>query len=281
MDTKPLVIARTGDVQNAPENTLPAFESAILRGADGVELDVHPTLDEKLVVHHFYNLGITDDGDGLVCEHTLAALRALDSGNWFDRRFAGEPKPTLGEVFELCKGRVGLEVHLHGSNLGFLRQVVAEVERFGLVEDVELTTAHYPLLPHVRTLNPELRCGTFYDEPPEWTPTRLAQRHIPDWASLLGTTHVHLDVSLLTAHFVSRLHRNSFIVHGSNLDTNEEIERGLSAGVEQFSTGHLGRALELRDAFVQSRASSSTRPHDSGTGSTSLSQYRDTSERAE
>lgn len=245
MQTEPLIIARTGDVQNAPEDTLPAFESAILRGADGVELDVHPTLDEKLVVHHFYNLGITDDGDGLVCEHTLAELRALDSGRWCDRRFAGEPKPTLGEVFELCKGRVGLEVHLHGSSLGFLRQVVAEVERFDLADDVELTTAHTPLLPHVRTLNPELRCGTFYHEPEEWKSVRLAQRHILDWASLLGTEYIHLDVAFLTRDFVSYLRRHSFTVHGSNLDTNEEIQRGLNVGVDQFSTGCLGLALEL------------------------------------
>jgi len=255
MHEKPLVIARTGDVENAPENTLPAFESAIARGADGVELDVHPTLDGELVVHHFYNLGTTDDGEGLVCEHTLAELKALDSGGWFDERFAGEAKPTLAEVFELCKGRARLEVHLHGSSLDFLWQVVAEVERFGLVEEVELTTAHYPLLSYIKTCNPELRCGTFYHEPPEWKPVRLAQRHILDWATLLQTTHVHLDVSLLTPDFVNRLHPSGFVVHGSNLDTNEKIERGLSAGVDQFSTGRLGLALELRDAFVQSRAS--------------------------
>jgi glycerophosphoryl diester phosphodiesterase len=254
MDKQPLVIARTGDVENAPENTLPAFESAISRGADGVELDVHRSSDGELVVHHFYNLGTTDDGEGLVCEHTVAELKALDSGGWFDERFAGESKPALREVFELCKDRVRLEVHLHDSSLSFLRQVVEEVERFDLVTDVELTTAHYPLLPHVRTLNPKLRCGTFYYKPPEWTPMRLAQRHILDWATLLGTEYVHLDVSLLTRDFVNRLHRSGFIVHGSNLDTSEEIERGLDVDIDQFSTGCLGMALRLRDEFVESLA---------------------------
>jgi glycerophosphoryl diester phosphodiesterase len=253
MYPKPLVIARTGDVENAPENTLPAFESAIARGADGVELDVHRSLDGELVVHHFYNLGTTDDGEGLVCEHTLAELKALDSGSWFDERFAGESKPTLGEVFELCEGRIRLEVDLKDSSLSFLRQIVGEVERFDLVDDVELTTAHYPLLPHVKTLNPELRYGTFYHEPPEWMPARLAQRHILDWASLLGTAYVHLDIALLTRDFVSQLHRSGFIVHGSNLDTAAEIEHGLDVGIDQFSTGRLGMALELRDTFVRSR----------------------------
>jgi glycerophosphoryl diester phosphodiesterase len=254
MDGQPLVIARTGDVENAPENTLLAFESAIVRGADGVELDVHLSSDGELVVHHFYSLGTTDDGEGLVCEHTLGELKALDSGGWYDERFAGQSKPALREVFELCKDRVRLEVHLHDSSLRFLRQVVEEVERFDLVDDVELTTAHYPLLAHVKELNPELRTGTFYREPPEWTPIRLAQRHIVDWATLLGTKYVHLDVAFLSHDFVSQLRRRGFIVHGSNLDAREEIERGLNAGVGQFSTGCLGMALQLRDEFVESRA---------------------------
>jgi glycerophosphoryl diester phosphodiesterase len=251
---KPLVIARSGDVENAPENTLPAFESAISRGADGVELDVHPSLDGELVVHHFYNLGTTDDGEGLVSEHTLAELKALDSGRWFDERFAGEPKPTLGEVFELCKDRARLEIDLKGSSAEFLGKVVREVERFDLVGDVELTTAHYPLLTRVKKLNPELRTGTFFHEPPDWMPIRLAQRHVLDWAALLGLTVVHLNIALITADFVDRLHRGGFVVHGSSLDSAEQIGQGLSLGIDAFSTGHLGLALQLRDEFIKSRS---------------------------
>lgn len=253
MGQKPLVIARGGDTERAPENTHPAFESAISRGADGVELDIHRSLDGELIVHHFYNLGTTDDGKGLVGEHTLAELKALDAGGWFDERFTGESKPTLSEVFERCGGRVKLELDLKDSSPGFLRQVVAEVDRFDLVSDVELTTAHYPLLTHVKQLNPCLRTGTFFQAPPDWMPVRLAQRHALDWASLLGISVVHLNEALITADFVDELHRSDFLVHGSNLDAPEQIRRGLSRGIDSFSTGHLGMALELRDQFARSR----------------------------
>jgi len=247
---KPLVIARMGNVESAPENTLPAFESAIARGADGVELDVHPTADDKLVVHHFYGLGATDDGQGLVSEHTLAELKALDSGSWFDARFAGESKPALREVLELCRGRTRLEIDLKGSSLGFLRQVVEEIERWDLTEDVELTTPHVPLLPRIKESNPDLRTGAFFYEPPDWMPVRLAQRHALDWAALLEVDVLHLNTALLTADFVDKLHRSGFLVHGSNLDSVEQIRQGLDRGVDQFSTGHLGIALRLRDAFA-------------------------------
>lgn len=248
-----LVIARTGDVETAPENTLPAFERAILQGADGVELDVHLSADGELVVHHFYNLGATDNGQGLIGEHTLAELKALDSGGWFGEQFAGEPMPTLGEVFELCKGRTRLEVDLKDSSARFLHKVVAEIERFDLAADVELTTAHYPLLAQVKKLNPELRTGTFFYEPPDWMPVRLAQRHTLDWAELLGIDVVHLNVALITAEFVDKLHRSGFVAYGSNLDSAEQIRRGLALGVDSFSTGRLGMALQLRDEFVNKK----------------------------
>ena len=43
---EPLIITHRGDTQNAPENTVAAFESAIAQGADGVELDIHLTADK-------------------------------------------------------------------------------------------------------------------------------------------------------------------------------------------------------------------------------------------
>lgn len=251
MNRKPLVVARTGDVENAPENTLPAFENAILRGADGLEFDVHLTLDGELVVHHFYNLGTTDNGEGLVSEHTLADLKALDSGSWFDKQFAGESMPTLDEIFELCKGKIKLEVDLKDSGTDFLDKAVEKIEKFELVGDVELTTAHYPLLNQIKRLNPDLRTGTFFYEPPSWMPVRLAQKHVFDWATLLGIAVVHLNIALITADFVDKLHRSDFSVYGSNLDSEEHIRRGLSMGVDSFSTGHLGMALQLRDEFIK------------------------------
>jgi glycerophosphoryl diester phosphodiesterase len=250
MYEKPLVIARRGDVEKAPENTLPAFESAISRGADGIELDVHPTLDGELIVHHFYSLGTTDDGEGLVSERTLKELKALNSGSWYNESLAGQTKPTLSEAFEVCRGRTRLEVDLKGSSLPFLRQVLRLVEVFDLVGDVELTTAHYPLLSEIKKLNPQLRTGSFFHEPPDWMPIRLAQSHVLDWAKLLGLAVAHLDLALITSDFVDRLHQNGFAVHGSNLESAADVQRGLSLGIDSFSTGHLEMALQLRDEFV-------------------------------
>jgi glycerophosphoryl diester phosphodiesterase len=243
---QPLVIAHRGDLTHAPENTLAAFASAIAKGADGIELDVHPTADGELIVHHFYGLGFTNNGAGLVNETPLSELKQLDAGSWFDPTFAGETLPTLAEVFDLCKGKCRLEVDLKGADLNFLQRVIQEVTRFDLVDDVELTTAHYALLVHARRINPRLRTGTFFNPPPAWMPLRLAQQHALDWAKLFDIQVAHLNAALITSAFVDTLHGEGLIAYGSNLETAVEMRTCLAHGIDSFSTGNIETALRVR-----------------------------------
>lgn len=249
--SKPLIVAHRGDTQNAPENTLPAFANAIKKGADGMELDVHLTQDSQLVVHHYFGLGTTTSGSGLLFEKTLAEIKQADAGSWFSSAFSGVQVPTLAEVFDLGKGKVRFEIDLKGSSLRFLQAVIREIERFGIEADVELTTAHYALLHHAKQINPGLQTGTFFNPPPDWMALRLAQRHVIDWATLFDIQVAHVNRMLITEEFVQELHRHNLLVHGSNLSTREEIEQGLSMGIDRFSTDHIELALQLRNEFVR------------------------------
>ena len=67
---KPLVVAHRGASVEYPENTIEAFEAAIV-GADAVEFDVRMTADGHAVVMHDPDVSRTTDGTGLVSEMTL------------------------------------------------------------------------------------------------------------------------------------------------------------------------------------------------------------------
>ena len=62
------------------ENTLPSMEEAFAKGADVVELDIHRTADDHLVVFHDWELSCRTDGTGVTNEQTLAYLKSLDIG---------------------------------------------------------------------------------------------------------------------------------------------------------------------------------------------------------
>jgi glycerophosphoryl diester phosphodiesterase len=97
---RPILFAHRGDLAHAPENTLPAFQQAIQKGADGVELDAKLTADGHVVVIHDSTVDRTTDGTGRVASLTLEAIRKLDAGKWFNEKFSGTKVPLLDEVFE-------------------------------------------------------------------------------------------------------------------------------------------------------------------------------------
>lgn len=100
-DIQTLVFAHRGSKCNRPENTISAFHEALRVGADGVELDVHLTADNELVVIHDEKIDRTTNGKGLVQRLTLAQLKRYDAGAWFGTEFTGERIPTLLEVLSL------------------------------------------------------------------------------------------------------------------------------------------------------------------------------------
>ena len=107
---RPLVIGHRGYCSIAPENTLPSFKLAKTAGADLVELDYHHTKDGELIVIHDPTLDRTTDavakwGRSKVCVETktLAELKTLDAGKWFDPQFAGTRLPTLKEALDLIQ----------------------------------------------------------------------------------------------------------------------------------------------------------------------------------
>jgi hypothetical protein len=141
-----------------------------------------------------------------------------------------------------------LELEVKSSSLKALWRIMDTLEQFNLLEEVELTTAYYPLLVYAKKFSPGLATGTFFQRQPEWLPLRLAQQHILDWATQLDILGVHADVSLLTPDFADLLHQHDRRLHGSNLDAVEQIRQGLAANIDGLSTGRLTTALAVRDS---------------------------------
>ena len=105
-----LVIGHRGFSEIAPENTLPSFKLAKTAGADMVELDYYHSKDGELIVMHDATLDRTTDavvkwgGSKIRLDSkTLAELKTLDAGKWFDPQFTGTTLPTLKEALDLIQ----------------------------------------------------------------------------------------------------------------------------------------------------------------------------------
>jgi glycerophosphoryl diester phosphodiesterase len=107
--------AHRGDSKCAPENTVPAFISAVRKGAHQIELDLYLSKDGKLVVIHDTTVDRTTNGTGKVTDLTFDELRALDAGSWFDGKFAGTQIPTFREALEVIPQHILCNVHLKNA----------------------------------------------------------------------------------------------------------------------------------------------------------------------
>jgi glycerophosphoryl diester phosphodiesterase len=121
------LIAHRGASAYAPEHTLSAYRLAIEQGADFVEQDLAVTRDGVLVCIHDLTLERTTNVEELfpdrsvaaptgtgaarrwvVGDFTLAEIKQLDAGSWFDPKFAGSRVPTFQEAIDLVRGKAGL-----------------------------------------------------------------------------------------------------------------------------------------------------------------------------
>jgi glycerophosphoryl diester phosphodiesterase len=125
------IVAHRGASAERPECTLAAVERAIESGATAVEVDVRTTNDGALVILHDATLDRTTDGKGPVGEISLANLRKLDAGSWFDAKYAAERVPTLAEVLKACKGRIDVLLDLKEQGNAYNAAVVKEVKQYG------------------------------------------------------------------------------------------------------------------------------------------------------
>lgn len=76
-------MAHSGGEDEAPMNTMYAFERAEELGADMLELDVQLTADGDLAVIHNSTVDDSTDHTGRVDSYTMDELRGMDAAHWF------------------------------------------------------------------------------------------------------------------------------------------------------------------------------------------------------
>lgn len=130
---KVYVIAHRGAHDVFPENTLAAYQRAIDLGCDFVEIDLRMTKDGHLVSVHNADVDAYVNGfTGKVRDFTLAELRAMPLKK-ATVHSSQERIPTLSEILELCRGRIGIYFDVKDADILSQTRLV---KRFGMERQV-------------------------------------------------------------------------------------------------------------------------------------------------
>lgn len=92
------IIAHRGESYDAPENSLSSINLAWERGVKFVEIDVHLSGDNEVVVIHDKHTGRVGDKKLHVKDSELSELRSVDIGKKKSIKFIDERVPTLIEI---------------------------------------------------------------------------------------------------------------------------------------------------------------------------------------
>ncbi len=267
---KPLVIAHRGAAADAPENTLAAFELALAQGADAIELDVHLSADGVPMVIHDPRLDRTTSGRGAVRKHTLAALRRLDAGSWFNRRYPAKARgkysmqriPLLAEVLALARARrchVFAEIKIGGETYpGIEAKVLEGIRHAGVAPRATIISFDTKVLRAIRKLDPGIALGTSFDRPVP------ALRR----AGSLGARFVVPHRALATPRFVRRAHESGLQVIVWTVNQPHAMRRMLANGVDGIITDCPARLAGLRGGVASGKGSETLR--NEGTSSTAV-----------
>ena len=155
---------RGGPDDTAVENSMEAVEQSITAGAGYVEMDIQRTRDGQYVVFHDENFSRFTHERRAVHEMTLAEIRELDLGEKSNGRFSNVRVPTLEELLERTRGRIGIFLELKGRSADqqMADDAVAAVKRHDMLDRVVVISLKYELITGIEERHPEVTSGFIY-----------------------------------------------------------------------------------------------------------------------
>jgi glycerophosphoryl diester phosphodiesterase len=247
---KPAIFAHRGASVYAPENTLAAFQLAVQQGADGIELDVHLTKDGHVVVAHDDHLERTTGFNGRISELSLAEIKQLDAGSFFDSLYQNERIPALVEVLELLNRRIVINIELKNlfSIDDRLPQAVADlVKQFGMQNRVFFSSFNPLALRQIKKFLPQSEVGLL-----------ALQGNSGWWARgwpgrlLVPYEALHPAVEDVSPSLIQRFHRKGIRVHTYTVNEPNLIQKMIQFKVDGFFTDDPLLARKIQRGVLES-----------------------------
>ena len=244
LDPMPRVIAHRGDSKNYPENTLPAFLSAVRMGIDVIETDVHLSKDGVLVIWHDPTLERNTDGKGTIESHTYEELLKYDAGYTFTKD-GGKTFPFRGKGIRLCTLDEALKacpderfnVDLKSKNLAIVDEFIRVIRDNKAERRVVCASFHYMILKKMRKKAPDIMTSITTAEvvplvlrkKAHLLPSKFKRKIIFQIPRKAG-------INIVTPSFVKEMHKRGAVIMVWTINDEKSMRELFSMGVDSVMT---------------------------------------------
>ncbi len=248
MSRRPYVIAHRGISGRYPENTLLAYEKAIEAKADWIELDVHTSADDVVIISHDTQAQRCTDGHGFFKHKTLAEIKQLDAGSWMGAQFAGLRVPTLEEALDFMgDGRIRICIEIKGdATSDYLRtayETVRLLQKHQCLQYVMIASFNHETLRAVKEWEP-LICTSLDPDPQDGsiTPWELCQQVLNyDINAMQHEWHT------LTSEIIDEAHRHGFSLWTWTVNEPDDMRRIVDMKPDGIMTNYADTLREIVD----------------------------------
>ena len=239
-------ISHRGASMEAPENTMPAFKLAVEKyNTDVLEIDVHSTKDNVIVVIHDALLDRTTNRKGYVRNYIYDELKNFDAGYWFkikdkDKytyREKGVTIPSLKELFEEFPD-LKFNIDVKQNNPSIEQKVIDLIREMGMTKKVILGSTKLSISRNLKKLAPDISsfCNRgsvilFY----------LLHRlgliflYRPVHQALQTTTNPKF-LKIVRPSMIEVVRKKGMLLHVWTINDKEEMEKYLKMGVDGIMT---------------------------------------------
>tara|TARA_Y100000748_G_scaffold119891_2_gene100620 strand:+ start:14810 stop:15538 length:729 start_codon:yes stop_codon:yes gene_type:complete len=235
-----LIYGHRGARAEAPENTLPSFKKALEAGVTRVELDLHLSVDQQLMVIHDPTLKRTTGLRGKVAQHTADELTRMDARLGLPGWAEPCPIPTLEQLLQACPEieHYQLEVKSGSERQSriVLQAIMALVERYNLHDKVVVTSASRTLLRYAKRSGFTLPTG-LVEEYGLLNPLKSAQRY--------GCQYLILNWKLCNPERLRQAQALGLHVSVWTVNDASRMQQLIDMGVDSLITDYPARAMEV------------------------------------
>lgn len=237
-------VAHRGASGYAPENTMAAFQKAVDHGMDYIELDIHLSKDDQLVIIHDDKVNRTTNGSGYVRNFTLEELKELDAGSKFNASFKGEKIITLEELLDTMLHQIGIiiEIKEPEANTG-IEQILADlIEQYNNTNNVIIQSVNFESMKKMHELLPKIPVAVLVSR----TEHPLSSQQLDDIADY--ATYVNYNIRYLRSRDVAEIHKRDKKVMAWTIRDPRKMQKALNLGVDGIITDYTKWIVNSRTA---------------------------------
>lgn len=245
------IIAHRGASGLAPENTLAAFQQALDIGVDMIELDVHLSQDDSLIVMHDNTVNRCSNGEGEIQNLRYAYIAGLDAGSWFNTQYQNERIPTLSQVLQLVNGKARVLIELKWPPEGIYKKLVEKVlqtiRTYQAESWVSIQSFETRYLEHIHKTAPDMDIQQLIVGRSQAFSVSVTRRLV--WGEFIpqpGVSSVNPSVRFLNRKLVEEMHRQGLTVYPYTLNAPKKMRKALRMGVDGIITNRPDLAREQK-----------------------------------